>query len=889
MGHIGSNALKSLGTATNGCLIDNRTAGNEQQVPGPDQLDEKCRDCEVCIQAKATAKIGREKPIDACTYLEKVHSDICGPIKPQTFRKRSYFATFLDDMTRYVEISLLSSKSEVFDAYKEFKTREETQSGLKIKRFHADNAPEYKSQGMLDLHKASGTVATYSAPYTPAQNGRAEIINRTIMNKARAMLIQAKLPKMYWGEAVLAAQYLYNRTPHSAIGYKTPYELKTGTKPDISHIRVWGSIAYRKLPNSQLKKLDNRAVPLILVGYGSNQYKLLNPVAKTTIWVRDALILENRFIDTLDGAEPPIPDEQLVVDEPDTDQLARMYGFDEQPIDIEDGQVSSEPEIPIDEFIEQLQNAAEEIALPTVVAYRYALQSPDAIEWVEAINEEYRDLMRQKTWDLVPLPPGRKAIPGHFVLTIKDTIPPKKKARWVAKGFHQRPGEDFSEVFANTVNPVVYRLLLAYASLNDWEIRQWDVKSAFTCAKLDEVIYIQQPTGFEVPGSEKLVCRLNKALYGLKQSARAWEQHLKRLLAKLAIIPLKIDQSVYISTTGTPIILSTHVDDLLVLSPYKKRVIEVLDALNKDIPVKDLGDAETFLGMQIIRDRQAKSLILHQTAYTERTIKKFRPKLAVKEAATGNTVPVPVGYDIDQYDGIQSPEATNQYQQEVGSLLYLAGKTRPDIAYAVGLLSRYSSNPGPQHQKLADQLWKYLATTPSLGLYFHQMEPNIAQYVDADYGGDKATRRSTTGYISLFRGAAVTWRSTLQKTVALSSCEAEYMAIREAIKEALYIRAVTAEIPFLQDLLGLKELYTDSQSAIDLALNPRHHQRTKHVDITYHFVRETVQEDLIQLRHIGTNDQLADYLTKAMPSPKWQKYIDQVGLKGSKNCGIGHR
>ena len=266
---------------------------------------------------------------------------------------------------------------------------------------------------------------------------------------------------------------------------------------------------------------------------------------------------------------------------------------------------------PYADLISQLQRAAQEdweMAMPTAVAYKDALNSPDAREWKEAITKEYESLVSQNTWDLVPLPPGRKAIPGRFVLVIKDTNPPIKKARWVAKGFHQRPGEDFFETFANTANPVIIRLVLAYASLYDWEIMQWDVKSAFTCAPLDEEIYVEQPTGFEKKGSEQQVCRLNKALYGLKQSARAWEHHLRGLLAKLAITPLKSDQSVYISKSGTPIILLAHIDNIIVLSPKKERIGQVLDSLNKDIEVKDLGEAETFLGMEIKRDRIAKTL-----------------------------------------------------------------------------------------------------------------------------------------------------------------------------------------------------------------------------------------------------------------------------------------
>ena len=322
-----------------------------------------------------------------------------------------------------------------------------------------------------------------------------------------------------------------------------------------------------------------------------------------------------------------------------------------------------------------------------------------------------------------------------------------------------------------------------------------------------------------------------------------------------------------------------HIDDIIIVSPKKERIKQVLDALNRDIKVKDLGEASIFLGMEIKRDRVTKTLELHQKAYTERILAKYRPNLKPKTSAKGQMIPMSVGQDLDVYEEQQDPEVTKQYQREVGSILYLSNKTRPDIAYVIGVLSRYLSNPGPQHLNALDQLWEYLANWPNLGILFNHPEPILQHYVDSDYGGDKMTRRSTTGYISLFRGGPIAWQSRLQKTVALSSCEAEYMALREAIKEQLYLANIGKELPMFEGYIQGQKVYTDSQSAIKLALNPRHHQRTKHVDILYHFIRERVQSKDVELIHIGTKNQLADYLTKAMASTNWPEFISKIGLK----------
>lgn len=887
MGHIGLNALEALSKATEGCEI------------APQGLI-KCKECETCIKAKATIRNSRRTPERASDYLEKVHSDICGPISPETWTKKRYFTSFIDDKTRFVDIALLRTKDQVYDEYVAWQTREQRQSGLKVKKFHSDNAREYRSKDFQDLHRLQGVIGTQSAPYTPAQNGVSERYNRTVIEKARAMLLEAKLPKAYWGEAVTAATYLYNRTPNSSIGYLTPYEAKTGLKPDISSIRIWGSVAYRVMPEIGRKKLDARAKPYILIGYGSNQYKLLELATRKTIWVRDAYILEGKFQSDIseNNQELVITSEQSAEesDQPkvDADQLVEEQLALENPQPVVQPQEIELPQIQpdqparnqetstYDDFISQLNQYADldvemETALPTIngpSTYREALESPEASKWKQAMEIELEELKRQNTWDLVPLPTGRQAIPGRWVNVVKETTDgPVYKSRWVAKGFRQQAGLDFNETYANTVNPVVYRFILAFTALYDWEVHQWDVKSAFPNASIKEEIYVKQPTGQEVKGSEQLVCRLNKALYGLKQSAREWEITFRGMVSKIGLEPLKIDQSVYQSTIGTPIILITHVDDILAISPNKRRIQEVYNQLNSMVNLKDLGEAKTFLGIEIERDRPKRSLTLHQGTYTSKILEKYRPNLKTESA-----IPASIGHKIGPYEEIQKPEVISQYQQEIGSILYLTTKTRPDIAYITGLLSRFMANPGPEHFQALEKLWKYLAKYPKLGLNYHS-EPELLGYCDSDWGGDIGTRRSTTGYIYLFRGSPIAWSSKLQKTVALSSCEAEYMALKEAIKEQQYITAISTSIAFFRGLEHPETLYTDSLSAIQLAKNPGHHHRTKHIDIQYHYVRQKVQEGKTNLIHIHTSEQPADYLTKAMPIPKWAGFIDAIGLK----------
>ena len=862
MGHIGVKALKQLPKVTTGIEDFNDKVFN--YLP-----------CDTCIQAKATAIISREKPKRASIYLEKVHSDICGPISPETWSKSRYFTSFIDDKTRWAEISLLRSKDQLYDSLVTWLKKEENQTGIRLKQFHSDNAPEYKLL-VKGLFAMKGILGTYSAPYTPQQNGTAEIFNRTIIAKVRAMLTTSGLPKAYWGEALTAAVYIYNRTPHSSLeGFITPYESRYGSKPNISNVKIWGSIAYKREP--LVKKLDSRATLHLLIGYGSNQYKVAEPYNHKTQWVRDLYPIEGKFIRDLDSikAKPG----QLA-----NNQLAKISDQLAKPDPPAGNQLDKDQEW-LSSFTKELEAYSEQ-ALPAFneepFNYKEVLDSKDKGDWLLAMNTELEELNHQNTWTLTDLPKDRKALKGRWVLKIKQPFNQKPiyKARWVAKGFQQRPGIDFNETYANTVNPISYRLLLALAAYKDWEIEQWDVKSAYPNASLTETVYVQQPVGFE-DGTNR-VCKLTKALYGLKQSAREWEQHFKVLANKLNLRSLNVDQSVYISKDPNQIlILIVYVDDILAMSNRKDTVKRAYETLSQDLTVKDLGPINQFLGIRVTRDRLNKSIRFDQQEYTKKILSRFMVKETNRPIA-----PLPLGAKLEPNPDQATAEDINQYQQEIGSIMYLMTKTRPDIAYHTGLLARYMANPSLEHRKWLNKLWLYISYTRDLGLnYQSELVEDLIGYCDSDWGGDIGTRRSTTGYIYLYRGAAIAWNSRLQRTVALSSCEAEYMALKEAIKEQLFVIAIIHEIPWLNEIvLNHSRLFTDSNSAIELAKNPLYHHRTKHIDIQYHFIREKVKEKVINLIFIPTDQQLADGLTKPLDITKTQILVKGLGLARSKSA-----
>lgn len=446
-------------------------------------------------------------------------------------------------------------------------------------------------------------------------------------------------------------------------------------------------------------------------------------------------------------------------------------------------------------------------------------------------------------------------------------------------------GVNYNETFASTSKPNTIRLLLYIATNLGWEIYSWDIKSAFPNAPIDSTIYVEQPIGFiDKNKPSNYVCLLNKALYGLKQSARQWQLYLATILAKFGFINLVTDTAVFYSK-DKPIILVIHVDDILVFAEKKSYIDELYKDLSAtNLEVSNLGELKEFLGIQINRNKDKKELVISQEGYITKILNRFE-KSSLKPKVNPLTLGIKLDKNLDQ----ASSNDISRYQQQIGSLIYLTTFTRPDLAFPINYLARFMSNPSSEHFKALDVVWSYLVKTKDLGIIISGQScsntplnsSNLIGYVDADWGGDLVTRRSTTGYVYLVNKVPISWFSKLQKTPAISSCEAEYMAYKEAIKENLFINNFLNELPnYVSKLFkNRKTLFTDSLSAIELSKNPLYHARSKHIDITYHFSRDKVLNKEIYLEYIPTEEMLADGLTKGLSNPKFQKLVEGLGLK----------
>jgi hypothetical protein len=426
---------------------------------------------------------------------------------------------------------------------------------------------------------------------------------------------------------------------------------------------------------------------------------------------------------------------------------------------------------------------------------------------------------------------------------------------------------------------VSIRTLIALATCFDWEIEQMDVKTAFLNGDLNEDIYMLQPEGFQV-GNGNLVCKLRKSLYGLKQAGRQWYQKIDSVLTTIGFNRSKCDNCVYIYAKETQytLYIALYVDDLLIIGDNINLIKNIKTKLGEMFEMKDLGAAHFILGIEITRNRQQMVTKLSQLEYINRVLKRF----GMDETRIAHT-PLSPGIKLFQriFNGKPTSEPYNikEYQSAVGSLMYAMLGTRPDLAYSVTALSQFNVDPSVDHWKSIKHIFRYLSSTKQLCLTYSGKTENrhLYGFTDSDWGGDNNDRRSISAYTFLLAHGAVSWQSKKQKTVALSSVEAEYMASTAATKEALWFRQFLSEL-MVKTRLPIP-INSDSRGAIALTKNPEYHSRTKHIDIQYHFVRNHVIEGRIVFNYCPTSEMVADALTKAISTTQHNMCIDGLGLR----------
>lgn len=905
--------------------------------------------CEVCLKGKQCRLPFQHVGTRADEQLELVHSDLCGPMEVDSLAGSRYFFTLIDDCTHKVFVYCLKRKDEVFDAFVNFKNLVENQSNKKIKILRTDNGGEYCNRVLKNFLQGAGIQHQLTVPHTPQQNGVAERMNRTIVEKARCMLIDANMDKRFWAEAVSTAVYIINRSPTKCLTNKTPEEAWSKAKPNLNNLRVFGCKAMVHIPKCKRRKFDAKSEECSFVGYDDNTkgYRVYSHKTGDVFLSRDVVFHENKFkseyvpqtrgiydygfpfvdedevgeadmpkVDAIQNlADQTVDENEIRVEErverqnpievEDNGTLQPILRIDENEVVAEnddsfhslsdDPDISSdENEVPVNQILTGLRRSARtpkpkkfddyltynvaSCSNNDPISVEEALDRPDAHLWKAAMQREFDSLIDNKTWCLEELPNNKKSINCKWVFKVKSDCDNNVhyKARLVVKGCSQRKGIDYEETYSPVVRYSSIRFLMSLAAEYKLEIDQMDAVSAFLQGDLEEEIYMVQPEGFN-NGSK--VCKLNKAIYGLKQASRAWNKKLDGVLVQLGFQRSTVDECIYFNIkNGEIVIIAVYVDDILIFSNDKELTNKLKRNLSDKFKMKDIGEAKMCLGIRITRDRKKDKIFIDQEKYINGMLEKFN-------MADCNPVLTPIDINTKLSKQMSPKDESEReamenvpYQEAVGSLLYAAQSTRPDIAFAVNAVSRYNNNPGKAHWNAVKRIFRYLKGTSHLRLEYSKGGPSeIIGFCDADWASDIDERRSITGYVFMKQGGAVTWNTRKQQTVALSTTEAEYMAMSASVQEAMYLRNLQIELK-LNDVKSTN-IFCDNRSALNLSQASNYSPRTKHIDIRHHYIREKVQDGSIKFVAVSTDDMAADVLTKGLSSIKHNKCLNQFGLK----------
>ena len=497
-------------------------------------------------------------------------------------------------------------------------------------------------------------------------------------------------------------------------------------------------------------------------------------------------------------------------------------------------------------------------------------------EWKESVGAEAGAMIKNDTWYESELPKGKRAVSSRWIFTIKYLANgqiDRKKTRLVARGFTQTYGEDYIDTFAPVAKLHTVRIVLSIATNLEWDLWQMDVKNAFLQGELEDEVYMHPPPGLEHLVKPGNVLRLKKAIYGLKQSPRAWYRKLSTTLNGRGFRKSELDHTLFTLTGPSGIIvILVYVDDLIITGSDKAGIQATKEFLKSVFDIKDLGEMKYFLVIEICRSKEG--LFMSQRKYTMDMLKET-DVLGGKIAKT----PLEEGYKVLREGEVEEKqlfEDPKLYRKMVGKLIYLT-ITRPDICFAVNQVRQHMQAPKVHHWKMVDRILRYLSGSHGQGVWMGcNGSTEVVGYCDADWAGDRVDRRSTTGYCTFIGGNLVTWKSKKQKVISCSSAEAEYRAMLKLTNELVWIKGILKHLEIEQ--ATPMTMHCDNQAAIHIASNSVFHERTKHIEVDCHKVRQMIILGVILPCYTRSEDQLADVFTKAARLKTMESILSRLGL-----------
>ncbi|KAJ9700761.1 hypothetical protein PVL29_006195 [Vitis rotundifolia] len=872
--------------------------------------------CESCQLGKHT-RVSFPKRLNnrAKSPFELVHTDVWGPCRTASTLGFQYFVTFIDDYSRCTWLFLMKNRAELFSIFQKFYAEIQTQFNISIRVLRSDNAREYFSAPFTSFMSHHGILHQSSCAHTPQQNGVAERKNRHLVETARTILLHSNVPFRFWGDAVLTACYLINRMPSSILHDQIPHSLLFPDQPlYFLPPRVFGCTCFVHILTPGQDKLSAKAMKCLFVGYSRLQkgYRCYSLETHRYFISADVTFFEDSpFFSTTSESLPisevlpipivsppdampprplqvyhrrprvvaPLPFAEAPADSlpiPSASPAPALSSPNDLPIAVRKGIRSTRNPHPIYNFLSYHRlsspysafvSAISSVSLPK--STHEALSHPG---WRQAMVDEMAALHSNGTWDLVVLPSGKSTVGCRWVYAVKvgpDGQVDRLKARLVAKGYTQVYGSDYGDTFSPVAKIASVRLLLSLAAMCSWPLYQLDIKNAFLHGDLAEEVYMEQPPGFVAQGESGLVCRLRRSLYGLKQSPRAWFDRFSSVVQEFGMLRSTADHSVFYhhNSLGQCIYLVVYVDDIVITGSDQDGIQKLKQHLFTHFQTKDLGKLKYFLGIEIAQS--SSGVVLSQRKYALDIL---------EETGMLDCKPVdtPMDPNVKLVPGQGEPLGDpGRYRRLVGKLNYLT-ITRPDISFPVSVVSQFLQSPCDSHWDAVIRILRYIKSTPGQGvLYENRGHTQVVGYTDADWAGSPTDRRSTSGYCVFIGGNLISWKSKKQDVVARSSAEAEYRAMALTTCELIWLRHLLRELRFGKD--EQMKLICDNQAALHIASNPVFHERTKHIEVDCHFIREKIASGCVATSFVNSNDQLADIFTKSLRGPRIKYICNKLG------------
>ncbi|GJY57582.1 putative ribonuclease H-like domain-containing protein, partial [Tanacetum coccineum] len=795
------------------------------------EINQTCVVCQKGNQHKASCKT---KTVSSISQpLQMLHMDLFGPTFVKSLMKKMYCLVVTDDYSRFSWVFFLATKDETSEIFKTFITGLENLIDLRVKVIRCDNGTEFKNRIMNQFYEIKGIKREFSVARTPQQNGVAERKNITLIETAKTMLADSKLPTTFWAEAVNTAYALTKSMNYEPVvagnqsngnaGIKEKInagKASVETVPDKDYILLplWtqdppfsssskDSSKARFKPSREKEKQDaedlrneHSEVPRT-EGPRVNQQKdasvnstnAINTVSLTVnvAGIEDNVVDENIVSGCADDANmPELEDIVHSDDDEDVGAEADMTNLDIHILVSPIPATRIHKDYPIEQIIEDIHSAPQTRRMTKNVTEQAMFKPKKVIQaltdpsWIEAMQDELLQFKLQKVWTLVDLPYGKMAIGKKWVYKNKKDergIVVRNKARLVAQGHTQEEGIDYDKVFAPVARIEAIRLFLAYASFKDFVVYQMDVKSAFLYVNIEEEVYVCQPPRFEDPE-----------------------------------FPAKVYK-----------IENLEPDDIIFGSTKKELCTEFEILMHKKFQMSLMGELTFFLGLQVTQ--KADGIFISQDKYVDEILKKFGFS-TVKTAST----PMETSKPLMKDDNAEYVDV-HLYRSMIGSLMYLTS-SRPDIMFVVFACARFQVTPKVSHLHVVKRIFRYLKGQLKLGLWYPKDSPfDLEAYTDSDYAGASLDKKFTTGGCQFLRSRLISWQCKKQTIVANSTTEAEYVAA--SIK------------------------------------NPVFHSKTKYIEIRHHFIRDSNEKNLIQMIKIHTDQNIADLFTKAFDVSRFQYLV----------------